>query len=94
MARSKTEKQAPSPPPAGPLQELGLADLARAILSREIRPRVADVRRLAEGVLATEVRPGKESEQAKGKKGKGGAGKKSGGKKHKLAKIPRPKSKK
>lgn len=85
---------APASKPVGEAQELSLAALAQGILSREIRPRVADVRRLAEAVLAAGVRPGEDSKQAKGKKDKGGPGKKSGGKKRKLAKIPRPKSKK
>lgn len=88
-------KPAPAPQPDGDRGEMGLADLARGILSRDIRPRVADVRRLAEAILAGEGRPRKESKQAKGKKkDKGGAGKKAGGKKRKLAKIPRQKPQK
>lgn len=91
---NKKPDATPSAKPVEQVPELALTELARGILSREIRPRVADVRRLAEAVLATSSRPGKDGKQAKGKKDKGGAGKKSGGKKHKLAKIPRPKSKK
>jgi len=65
--------------PANDPSELSLADLARKILAREIRPRVADIRRLAEAVLAAEEKR---------------ARKKAGGKKHKLAKIPGQKGKK
>jgi hypothetical protein len=63
--------------------------LAEAVLARTVRPRVADVRRLAEAVLAKPA-----------KKGKGGtkkaAGKKAKGQKadRKLAKIPGQKRKK
>ena len=71
------------PPPANDEGELALVDLARGIVAREIRPRVADVRRLAEAVLAVQEK------RARTKAG----GKKKDGKKHKLAKIPGQKAK-
>ena len=71
------------PAPANDAGELALVDLARGIVAREIRPRVADVRRLAEAVLAAE-------EKRTRKK----AGGKKDGKKRKLAKIPGQKAKK
>ena len=64
-----------------------LADLARAVLDRSIRPRAAAVRRLAEGVLANAASP-KKAKKAKSAAAAGKAGKKGGGKKRKLAKIP------
>lgn len=72
------------PAPANDREELGLADLARGILARELRPLVGHVRRLAEDVLAHE-------EKRARKKAAGG---KKDGKKHKLAKIPGQKGKK
>lgn len=69
------------PPPANDAGELDLADFARAVIAREIkRPRIADIRRLAEAVLAAEEK------RAKKKSKKGG--------KKKLAKIPGQKGKK
>ncbi|MBV8916335.1 MAG: hypothetical protein JOZ05_25270 [Acetobacteraceae bacterium] len=65
---------AESPKAAEP--PLSVAELARGVLGRTLRPRIGDVRRLAEAVLA--------AEQGKGKKIKG---KKKSGKKRKLAKI-------
>jgi hypothetical protein len=62
--------------------EFSLADLARGIAAREIRPRVADIRRLAEAVLA--------AEEKRARKKTGG---KKQGKKRKLAKIPGQKAK-
>ena len=64
------------PPPANDEGELALVDLARGIVAREIRPRVADVRRLAEAVLAAGRKPDKKKK------------KKAEGKKRKLSKIP------
>lgn len=88
-------KATPAPEPANDLGELSLGELARGVLSRDIRPRVSDVRRLAEAILAVEESSRKKTKQAKGiKKDKGDAGKKAGGKKNKLAKIPRQKPKK
>lgn len=67
--------------------ELAIEDLARAVLAREVRPRVGDVRRLAEAVLARAAKPKKDrGAQAKG-------GKKAKAKKGKLAKIPGQKGK-
>lgn len=60
--------------------DLSLKDLARAVLAREIRPRVSSVRRLAEAVL--------EPKKGKGK-GKKKTAKKKGDKVvRKLARIP------
>lgn len=72
------------PAPANDEGELALADLARGIVAREIRPRTADIRRLAEAVLAAEEK------RARKKAG----GKKKDGKKRKLAKIPGQRAKK
>ena len=67
-----------TPPAAGSDHgQLKLAALARAILDRTIRPRTADIRRLAEAVL--------DAKAAKAKKGRPGGGKKRN---KKLAKIP------
>jgi hypothetical protein len=72
------QKGAAGRPPAEPADtEMPLDELARAVLARELRPRVAQVRRLAEGVLAARAKP---------KKRKGD--KKKGEKKRKLARIP------
>lgn len=56
---------------------LGTKALAKAILAREVRPRVGEIRRLAEAVLK--------------KKSKKKSGKDSSGAKRKLSKIPAPK---
>ena len=48
--------QTAAPIPANDQGELKLAALARAILSRELRPRTADIRRLAEAVLAMKAK--------------------------------------
>ncbi|HWK41301.1 MAG TPA: hypothetical protein VNR60_05155 [Croceibacterium sp.] len=74
----------PPPAPAPDRDSLSLAGLAQAILAREFRPRVREIRRLADAVLATEEKRARK---------KAGGGKK-GGKKHKLAKIPGQKAKK
>ena len=81
MAReSKTTAAAkrPAPAPADNRDELSIAELARGVLSKDIRPRTGDVRRLAEAVLAG-AKPKKKKAKADGKKAKG---------KKKLAKIP------
>ena len=70
----------PTPKPADARDALSVAELARGILSKEIRPRTGDVQRLAEAVLAGGAKP------KKAKKDKAG-GKKDKSKK-KLAKIP------
>lgn len=71
-------------PPATDRASLGLSELAKAILAGTFKPRVGEVRRLAEAVL------GGKSKKKKPKKGaeKKGAEKKAGGKKRKLSKIP------
>ncbi len=94
----------PSPTPAAtPANDTGasvvdqdalpLAELARAVLAREVRPRVSSVRRLAEAVLEAESAPAAKS----GGKGKAKAGADKPGKKKKkkkkLAKIPGQKKK-
>ncbi len=67
--------------PAVDQDELSLTDLAKAILARDIRPRVNSIRRLAEAVVANEAKPSK-------KKKKAASGGKASNKKRKLAKIP------
>lgn len=89
MARPSVKKSpAAKPPPAqpspAPADTLDPAALAAGILDRTIRPRAADIRRLAEAVLAAGRKP------AKKKKKK--AEKKADGKKRKLSKIPGQKS--
>ena len=76
MAGLTETTAAASRPPALPADALGVKDLARGILAKEIRPRAADVRRLAEALLAG----------AKPKKAKGA--KKKDKSRKKLAKIP------
>ena len=71
----------PAPKPADARDELSVAELARGILSKEIRPRTGDVQRLAEAVLAGGAKPKKASKKA-------GGGKKKDKSKKKLAKIP------
>jgi len=78
----------PAPAPADDRNQLSVADLARGILSKDIRPRAADVRRLAEAVLA-----GGRAKPKKDKKSKADGGKKAKGK-TKLAKIPGQRAKK
>lgn len=65
--------------------DMPVADLAQAVLSREIRPRTASVRRLAQAVLEF---------TAKAPKKKKGKSAKKDGKKRKLARIPQQKGKK
>ncbi len=76
-ARSKPA----TPAPADERDGLGVADLARGILSKEIRPRAGDVRRLAEAVLDGGAKPKKAKKKAD-------SGKKKDKSKKKLAKIP------
>jgi hypothetical protein len=71
------EVEAANPPVIVDSADLTISALAEAILTRRIRPRTADVRRLAEAVLA-----------AKAKKQKKKAARKAPGKKRKLSKIP------
>jgi hypothetical protein len=84
-AKRKPRAAKPAPKPADARDALGLKDLARGILSKEIRSRAVDVRRLAEAVLAGGAKQKKAKKAAKGDKPEGG--KKDKGKK-KLAKIP------
>ncbi len=70
---------------------LGISELAKGVLARDFRPRIASVRRLAEAVLAKEAKPKKKKKKKPTKKA---AAAKSGGKKRKLAKIPGQKGKK
>lgn len=75
--------------PVGPeVTEPTLSELAQGILSRKIKPRVADVRRLAEVVLAREASKKKKMKKKSSGKKAGG-----GGKKRKLSKIPGQKAK-
>lgn len=62
----KADKSGAKPEPANDEGDLPLADLARGILAREIRPRIAQIRRLAEAVLTAAERGAKKG----GKKGK------------------------
>jgi hypothetical protein len=71
------------PAPANDRGDLSLADLARGVLAREFRPRVAELRRLAEAVLAAEEKRARKK-----------AGGKKQGKKRKLPKIPGQKGRK
>ena len=74
-------RRPPAPKPADARDELSLKDLARGILSKEIRSRAVDVQRLAEAVLAGGAKPKKASKKA-------GGGKKKDKSKKKLARIP------
>ena len=81
-----TEQDAALVPATDDRDSLTLPQLARAVLDRTLRPRTADIRRLAEGLLA-------KAGPKKGKKKKSSADKadkKGGGKKRKMAKIPQP----
>ena len=70
MARASAKKPGgDTPPPAAVQAEpsaepLGLKALAEGILARTIRPRVTDIRRLAEAVL----KPGKKKKKKAAKK--------------------------
>ncbi|MEO5706919.1 MAG: hypothetical protein ABIT10_07620 [Alteraurantiacibacter sp.] len=79
MTDSEPAAATETPPPASVDQaDLPLKALARAILAREIRPRIASVRRLAEAVL----------EPKNGKNKKKHAKKKAAKAVRKLARIP------
>ncbi len=82
-ARPARKPPTPRVSPPIPEDDLGLAELAAAVLARSFRPRVRHVRRLAEAVLAAE-----DKRATKKKAGK------TSGKKRKLAKIPGQKRKK
>jgi hypothetical protein len=75
--------------PAGPDRDsLSVTALASAVLAREFRPRVGEIRRLAEAVLAHEAkRAARKAKKAKaGKSGRDKAPK--GDRKRRLSKIP------
>jgi hypothetical protein len=94
--RTRATKAVPEPPVAANDQaELTLEALAQGILSRKVRPRTSDIRRLAEAVLAPspEAKPKKVKALANGKD-EPKADKKAAKKKKKLAKIPGQKAKK
>jgi len=84
-ARAAKAPAAPSPAPAAPKPPalngatLSLEELAEAVLARRLKPRAADIQRLAEGSLK---RKKGGSKKAKGKKAK-----------DKLPKIPGQKKK-
>lgn len=77
----------PAPKPADARDALSVADLARGILSKDIRSRAQDVHRLAEAVLAGGAKPKKAKKKADD-------GKKKDKSKKKLAKIPGQQTKK
>jgi hypothetical protein len=80
-AAAKDERP-PAPKPADSRDGLSVVELAQGVLSKEIRPRAVDVRRLAEAVAAGgSGKPKKASKKADG-------GKKKDKSKKKLAKIP------
>ena len=87
-ATTAKRKPAQAPAPADSRDGLSVGDLARGILSKDIRPRLGDIRRLAEAVLA-----GRGAKPRKGKKDKADGGKKAKGKTT-LARIPGQKGKK
>lgn len=85
-------RKPPAPKPADARDALSVTDLARGIMSKEIRSRAVDVQRLAEAVLAGSAKPKKAKKDAKG--GKAESGKKKDKSKKKLAKIPGQQTKK
>jgi hypothetical protein len=86
---AKRRPPAPKPQPADDRDSLSVADLARGIVSKAIRARALDVRRLAEAVVA-----GASAKLKKGKKDKAAGEKKKDKGTKKLAKIPGQKAKK
>jgi len=80
-------RKPPAPKPADARDALSVADLARGIVAKDIRPRAEDVRRLAEAVLAGGAKP-KKAKKDKAAKGGADGGKKKDKSKKKLAKIP------
>lgn len=74
---NEAPEAAPAVAPPEPAAELDPRALAEGILARTIRPRAADVRRLAEAFLAAGRKPDKKKKS-----------KKAEGKKRKLGKIP------
>lgn len=86
-ARRKPPAPKPAPKPEDARDGLSVEDLARGILSKEIRSRAVDVQRLAEAVLAGSEKPKKARKNA-AKSGKAAGGKKKDKSKKKLARIP------
>ena len=88
-----TPRQAARPAPTAPnpappdTSALSLKQLAKAVVARTVKPRAADIRRLAEGVLAAVSRKEKGAKKDGVKNGKGRKAK------QKLAKIPGQKRK-
>ena len=82
---AQAESAAP-PEPAVEVAEPSLLELAQGILVRKMRPRAAQLRRLAEAVVQIEEKRAKRAAKADAKK-------KRNGKKGKLAKIPGQKKK-
>lgn len=86
QASETTKAKTAHASPASASDDLSLAELAQGVLDRKFtRLRVAQLRRLAEAVLAAEQKRAKRKAKAPETK------KKASGKKRKLAKIPRPK---
>lgn len=88
MARPSAKKSASETPPAAaepasPPEVLDPAALAEGILARTIRPRVADIRRLAEAVLDAARKADKKKKKKAAKKAE-----------RKLSKIPGQKARK
>ncbi|KRA81617.1 hypothetical protein [Altererythrobacter sp. Root672] len=79
-------KRPPPKKPAIDTSALSLEQLAQAVLAGEVKPRVADLRRLATAIL--EPKADEKPKKAKGEKTKKEKGK------HKLPKIPGQKKKK
>ena len=79
QAKVRAKPPAKAPAAADKRDELSVAELARGILSKDIRARTGDVRRLAEAVVAGGKPKKDKKDKADGKKAKG---------KKKLAKIP------
>lgn len=93
-ARRKPAAAKAAPKAADARDGLSLAELARGILSKEIRSRAVDVQRLAEAVLAGEAKPKKARKDATSAKAESGKKKDKSKKKKKLAKIPGQQAKK
>lgn len=95
----RTSRAKAAPAAANDQGEMPLAELASAVLSRQVRPRAADIRRLAEAVLASAApasgKLAKASSKKKKKDKEALAPKAESGKKgKKQAKIPGQKTKK
>lgn len=96
-AQSPTEEAAVQPLDEAARAKLSAKQLAQAVLQRRLRPRVGEIRALAEAVLAKDSSGAKKKKTKpkkaapKGAAGNKGSAKKGGKKgKRKLAKIPKP----